>query len=98
MEFICKRCNQKSHERTQLELVCTLCNEHLELLEKQLDVNSKRIKKLEEHKKSSERELKNTKSGDNVIVETLRRLDHNLEIEYNQRKGIIKAMNSKDIF
>ena len=98
MDFICKRCNQKSRERTQLDLVCTSCNEHLKLLEKQLDVNSKRIKKLEEHKKSSEQELKNPKSDDNVIAETLRRLDHNLEIEYNQRKGIIKAMNSKDIF
>jgi len=99
LDFICKRCNQKVHERTQRELVCTSCNENLDLLEKQLDVNANRIKKLEEHKKLAVQELKNPKAGDRErIAETLRRLDHNLQIEYNQHRGIVKAMNSKDMF
>jgi len=97
LDFICKRCNQKYHENTQRQLICAYCDEDLNLLEKQLDVNSKRIKKLEEHRRSVEPELK-SKPEDHIIVETLRRLDHNLQIEYKQRDGIIKAINSKETF
>jgi len=72
----------------------------LDLLEKQLEVNDKRIKKLEEHKESIEPELKNPKSVKDYerLLETMKRLDHNLQIEYKQRHGIIKVMNSKDRF
>ena len=70
----------------------------LDLLKKQLEVNDERLKKLEEHKKSRGTKLKNPKSKKDyeVLLETMKRLDHNLQIEYKQRNGIIKAMNSKD--
>ena len=69
----------------------------LDLLKKQLEINDKRLKKLEEHKKSIEPELKNPKSKKDYerLLETMKRLDRNLQIEYKQRDGIIKAMNSK---
>jgi len=69
----------------------------LDLLKKQLEVNDKRLKKLEEHKKSIEPELKNPKSKKDYerLLETMKRLVHNLQIEYKQRDGIIKAMNSE---
>jgi len=69
----------------------------LNLLKKQLEVNDKRLKKLEEHKKSIEPELKNPKSKKDYerLLETMKRLDHNLQIEYKQRDGIIRAMNSE---
>jgi len=72
----------------------------LDLLKKQLEVNDKRLKKLEEHKKSIESELKNPKSEKDYdrLFETIKRLEHNLQIEYKQRDGIIKAMNSKAKF
>ena len=72
----------------------------LDLLKKQLEVNDERLKKLEEHKKSIGLKLKNHKSEKDyeVLLETMKRLDHNLQIEYKQRNGIIKAMNSKDKF
>ena len=69
----------------------------LDLLKKQLDVNDERLKKLEKYKKSIGPELKNPKSKKDYVrlLETMKRLDHNLQIEYKQRDGIIKAMNSK---
>ena len=69
----------------------------LDLLKKQLEVNGNRLKKLEEHKKSIEPELKNPKSKNDHkrLLETMKRLDYNLQIEHNQRDGIIKAINSK---
>jgi len=69
----------------------------LDLLKKQLEVNDERLKKLEEHKKSIEPELKNHKSESDYkrLLETMKRLDYNLQIEYKQRDGIIKAINSK---
>ena len=69
----------------------------LDLLKKQLEVNDKRLKKLEEHKKSLEPDLKHPKSKKDCerLLETMKRLDHNLQIEYKQRDGIIKAMNSE---
>jgi len=74
--------------------------DNLDLLKKQLEVNDVRLKKLEEHRKSIEPELKNPKSKKDykMLLETMKRLDHNLQIEYKQRDGIIKAMNSKDKF
>jgi len=72
-------------------------NEDLDLLEKQLEVNNKRLKKLEEHKESIEPELKNPKSKKDYerLLETIKRLDHNLQIEHKNNDGIIKAINSK---
>ena len=72
----------------------------LDLLKKQLEVNDKRLKKLEEHKKSIEPEMENPKSKKDYerLLETMKRLDYNLQIEYKQRDGIIKAMNSKAQF
>ena len=68
----------------------------LDLLKKQLEVNNKRLKKLE-HKKSIESELENPKFEKDyeMLLETMKRLDHNLQIEYKHHDGIIKAMNSK---
>ena len=72
----------------------------LDLLKKQLEINDKRLKKLEEHKKSIEPELKNPKYKKDYerLLEIMKRLDRNLQIEYKQRDGIIKAMNSKAQF
>jgi hypothetical protein len=72
-------------------------SEDLDLLEKQLEVNNERLKKLEEHKKSIEPELKNPKSEKDYerLLETMKRLDHNLQIEHKNHDGIIKAINSK---
>ena len=72
-------------------------NEDLDLLEKQLEVNNARLKKLEEHKESIEPELKNPKSEKDYerLLETMTRLEHNLQIEHKNNDGIIKAINSK---
>jgi len=69
----------------------------LDLLEKQLEVNDQRLKKLEEHKRSIEPELKNPKSEKDyeMLLETMKRLKYNLQIEHQNHDGIIKAMNSK---
>ena len=68
-----------------------------ELLRKQLDVNDERLRKLGEHKKSVESQLKNLSANEDhtFLLEIMKRLDHNLQIEYKQRDGIIKAINSK---
>ena len=82
------------------ELICISCDQDLDLLDKQLEVNDMRIKKLEEHKKSTKYELKNPKSKEDYerLSETMKRIDHNLKIEYAQHDGIIKAITSKVIF
>lgn len=69
----------------------------LDLLEKQLEVNDKRIKKLEEHKESIEPELKNPKSKKDYerLKETMKRLEHNLQFEYKQHDEIIKVIRAK---
>ena len=72
---------------TDRKLICVDCNAHLKLLEKEKRVNDKRIKKLEEHRKS---ELKNPTSE-----ETMKRIERNLQIEYEKCDGITKTMNSK---
>ena len=100
MEFTCKRCNQKPSQRKEQELICESCREDLTLLEKQLSVNSERIKKLEEHKKSIKPQLKNLQSDQNhqTLLETMKRLERNLKIEYGLRDGILKAISSKEQF
>jgi len=73
-------------------------DEDFELLEKELKVNDQRIKKLEEHKKMVEPELKNPKSEEDNqrLLETMKRIEKNLQIEYKKRDGIINAINGKD--
>jgi hypothetical protein len=71
-----------------------------ELLKTQLDVNDERLRKLGEHKKSVELQLKNLKSEKDhrFLLEIMKRLDDNLQIEYRQHDGILKALNSKNYF
>ncbi len=73
-------------------------DEDLDLLKKELKVNDERLKKLEEHKKSITPELENSTSEDDRlrILETMRRLEKNLNIEYKKREGIIHAIKSKE--
>ena len=70
---------------------------NLDLLKKQLEVNKRRLKKLENHKKSIEPELNDPHSEEDLkrLLETLKRLDRNLQIEYKQRDGITQAINSE---
>ena len=69
-----------------------------ELLQEQLKVNEHRIKKLEEHKKLTESQLKDPKfkTKHEMLKETMKRLDYNLQFEYKQKDGILSAMNSID--
>lgn len=68
------------------------------LLKKELEVNNQRLKKLEEHKKSIEPQLKNPKSNEESqrLLETMKRLEKNLQIEYKKRDGIINAIKTKE--
>ena len=94
--MICERCDSVFHVETNRELICENCKIQLDLLDQQLKINNERIKKLEEHQKS---ELKNPKSENpQTHLETMKRLESNLQLEYKKREGIIKTMNSKDIF
>ena len=70
----------------------------LELLNEQFRVNNERIKKLEQHKKEVEVELKIPKSEKDQerLVETMKRLEKNLKFEYKQHEEIIKTLNAKD--
>lgn len=99
MSFICKRCSHKVQKITERESICISCKDDLDILYKQLNVNSERIKKLEEHKKTTESELKNPKSeiDQKRLSETMKRLDHNLQVEYKLRNGILEARNLKEI-
>ena len=69
-----------------------------ELLQEQLRVNERRIKKLEEHKKLTESQLKDPKfkTKHEMLKETMKRLDYNLQFEYKQKNGILSAINSID--
>ena len=71
-----------------------------ELLNEQFRINNERIKKLEQHKKEVEPELNNPKSEKDHerLLETMKRLEKNLQFEYKQRKEIINALKSKDKF
>ena len=94
MNFTCNRCGIVYNVETVRESICENCKIQLDLLDQELLVNEKRIKKLEEHKKS---ELKNSKNSE-THLETIKRIEHNLQIEYKKRDGIVKTMNSKDAF
>ena len=100
MSFICNRCKKESNKRSETKSICIPCSEDLKLLDKQLEVNNRRIKKLEEHKKSTEMELRNLDSEDNheILLETMKRIEHNLQIEYEQHQGIIKVIKDKEKF
>ena len=100
MSFTCKRCNSETQIRTKRESICKTCEEDLDLLDKQLLVNNERIKKLEEHKKITESKMKNLDSGNDqrTILETMRRIEKNLKIEYELHDGIVKAIDSKSEF
>ena len=65
-----------------------------------MKTNDNRIKKLNEHKKSVEPEMKNPKSHKDHerLLEIMKQIDHNLQIEYAQHGGILEAMNSEDKF
>lgn len=96
MSFICKRCNNESNKKTERKLICADCNKDLDLLYKEFNVNSERIKKLEEHKKSIEPDIKNPRPEKdlNTILETMKRLERNLKIEYEKRDQITNALKS----
>jgi len=96
MSFNCKRCNSVFQVETERESICENCKVQLDLLDEELIVNDQRIKKLEEHKKS---ELNNPKSQNSeTSLETMKRIEHNLQLEYKKRDGIIKMINSTDSF
>lgn len=90
MSLNCKRCNEKFHTRTNRKSICKECNIQLYLLGEEKKVNEERIKKLEEHMK---KEIEHPTSK-----ETIKRIEHNLEIEYEKRNGIMKTIESKDKF
>jgi len=94
MSFTCKRCGIVYNLETERESICENCKIQLNLLDQELLVNIQRIKKLEEHKKL---ELKDPKNSE-THLETIKRIEHNLQIEYKKRDGIVKTMNSKDAF
>ena len=96
MDLICKKCDSLFKIETDRDSICVNCKTQLDLLENELKINEERIKKLEKHKKS---ELENPKSQNHELyLETIKRLEHNLEFEYKKRDGIIKTINSKDSF
>jgi len=61
-----------------------------------LDVEQ-RIKKLEEHKDSVNKEIRESKSDNKTITETLRRLEHNLNELHEKRVFLIKERESKSL-
>ena len=92
MNFNCKRCDSVFQFETERESICENCKIQLDLLDQELIVNDKRIKKLEEHKKS---ELNNPKSTNpQTILETMKRIEYNLQLEHKKHDGIIKMINS----
>ncbi|MCE9653196.1 MAG: hypothetical protein K8Q89_09145 [Nitrosarchaeum sp.] len=67
----------------------------LEALEKTLFETTQRIKKLEEHKESVNKELREGKFDNNTITETLRRLERNLDELHKKYEFLIKERDSK---
>jgi len=67
----------------------------LEELEKALFETNQRIKKLEAHKTSVNKEIRDSKSENQEIMETLRRLHKNLDELYEKRAFLIKERDSK---
>ena len=88
--MICERCSSEFSVHTDRKLICPDCKAQLDLLDEEKKVNDRRISKLLKHK---EAELKNPTSD-----ETMKRIDHNLQIEYKKRDGIIRAINSDSKF
>jgi len=69
----------------------------LEELERALLETNQRIKKLEEHKESTNKELRDSKSDNTTIAETLRRLERNLDNLHKKRTFLIKERASKSL-
>jgi hypothetical protein len=63
-----------------------------EALEKALLEADQRIKKLEEHKASASKHIRDRNTDNNVIAETLRRLECNLNELHKKRALIIKEL------
>ncbi len=94
MSFNCKRCN--SVFQIEIKSICKNCKIQLDLLNQELKINNERIKKLEEHKKSESNNPKST--NPHTRSETMKRIEYNLQLEYKKHDGIIKMMNSTDLF
>ena len=67
----------------------------LKELENALLETDQRIKKLEAHKASVNKEIRDSKSENQEIMETLRRLHKNLDDLYEKRAFLIKERDSK---
>jgi len=94
MNLTCNRCGIIYNIVTERESIYENCKIKLDLFDQELLINDERIKKLEKNKKS---EIKNPKNIE-THLETIKRIEHNLQIEYKKRDGIIKTLNSKDTF
>lgn len=64
-----------------------------EALKKALLETDQRIKKLKEHKESVNKHLRDSKSDNNTIAETLRRLECNLHDLHKKRELIVKELD-----
>jgi len=65
-----------------------------EALERDLVDTDQRIKKLEEHKEFAEKEIRGCKSDNKTMIETLRRLERNLDNLHKKRELIIKELEN----
>ncbi|MFB5609025.1 MAG: hypothetical protein ACE5Q5_02265 [Nitrosarchaeum sp.] len=72
-------------------------NDDLEALEKAILETDQRIKKLEKHKEIAKKDLRECKSDNKIITETLRRLERNLDNLYVKHAFLIKERDSKFI-
>lgn len=63
-----------------------------EALERTLLETDQRIKKLEEHKESAKKVVMDGRLDNKIIVETLRRLEHNLDNLHKKCALIIKEL------
>ena len=68
-----------------------------EALRKAILEVDQRIKKLEEHKESVDKDIIKGKADNNTITETLRRLERNLNELYKKRAFLIKERDSKSL-
>jgi len=69
----------------------------IEALETAILEVEQRIKKLEEHKDSVNKEIREGKSDNKTITETLRRLEHNLKELHKKQTFLIKERDSKSL-
>lgn len=76
-----------------------ICNldfeDDLNALEIELQETNKRIKKLEEHKESTNKVLRDNKTENATVSETLRRLELNLANLYKKHAFLIRERDSK---